>query len=192
MKKWIEIYRSLFLRVAQMVISIDEAWRTLASEQQKPRQFQKEFVLPFVALCAVLTFIGDLFDTHANRIVLGMVHALFCAISLLGGFWISRFICQKTTAHYYNIQLDDVQTDKIVGYSFAVVMALNGALSLFPGLFFLSFLVLYVIYMLWMAAATIVGMDEENRGKFLIINSLSIIGSQLVIQKLLDILIPNV
>lgn len=189
-QKWIDIYLKLFNRLVA-ILTIEQAWKTLAAETLQPKQFLKEFIYPFIALCVLLSFIGSLFFNNLP-FVLDIVSAIFTGISLFCGFLLAKMICQKTTIYYYKMVLTDEQLDKIVGYSFSVVLLINALLSIFPSFFFLYFLLLYVVYMLWIAAGEMLGLSEDNRGKFLLINSLAIIGAPFIILKLLLALLPNV
>ena len=80
---------------------------------------------------------------------------------------------------------------RFVGYSSALMFALNIVLILLPEFFFLRIFVLYTFYIVWEGAGPYMKIEEPERLKFVGITTAIILFTPFVIEFILSLLMPG-
>ncbi len=167
----------------------EESLAQLKNNKVSEKVFFKKVILPFIAICSVFAALNVVL--YGSPTVASVcVKMLFTFIAFVAAFFISTTVCQKTLELCYNQKTDKSTIYQVVGVGFLVIYLLSLLLSI-VNMFFLWILCFYVVYLLWIIADVVFGIEENNRGKFLFFNSISIIFSEALIYKILTLLVPN-
>lgn len=151
-----------------------------------------DYIMPMSVLAALLCFIGSLLnagDMHFERAV---IKSIFVFISLVLSFYAQYFIVKYVTGRWFVSGLPRwnfaVMTASLMTVTFAVEMVSG----LLPDMFFVSFLYVYVLYLVWLLTESVVPVDEALRNKYMVLVSIIDIVIPWLLVKLLRIMIPNI
>ena len=73
----------------------------------------------------------------------------------------------------------------------SLVFSVNVLQASFPNLFFVSFLYIYVFYLVWVMSEGVVDISEDMRNKYMGLVSILVFVIPFVMGKLLNMLVPN-
>lgn len=185
-----QIYKQLFTTVWQFWHTPEQAWHEATTTTIGTRHFYHHYVLPSIGLCVLAAFTGCMIR-GANGIT-AAVSAFINGGMLMAALWLAKLVCRTCLKRSYNITPTAEECNKIVGYPFSIMFALNISHSLFPTWFFVIILAFYVVYELWFAAEVFFQLEENNRGRFLLFNSLAIIFLPILLDRVSTWLLPNI
>ena len=87
--------------------------------------------------------------------------------------------------------IEDRNIAMFVGVLMSLVFSVNVLQALFPNLFFVSFLYIYVFYLVWVMSEGVVDISEDMRNKYMGLVSILVFVVPFVMGKLLNMLVPN-
>jgi hypothetical protein len=87
--------------------------------------------------------------------------------------------------------IEDRNIAMFVGVLMSLVFSVNVLQALFPNLFFVSFLYIYVFYLVWVMSEGVVDISEDMRNKYMGLVSILVFVIPFVMVKLLNMLVPN-
>lgn len=163
-----------FQRAKNFITSPVEEWQVIQEEQANRSEVVRNYLLLFVLLLAVTTFLGIfLFRNYVTVSIM----ALSAVVSALGAFlsvYISAYVINEL-APKFDSKRDFASTFKLVTYSYTAIFIAHSIASLLLPLFFIVIFGLYSIYILWMGLEYMMETPRENRLIFGIICSLIIL-----------------
>jgi len=171
-------------------MSTTPTWVGISNENNKENESFTKFVVPWVALCTLIVFVFETIYAENKRFEIGFIYAFVNLLSLSGAYFFTKTI----TNSYFKKNLPElfskVNIEKIVAYSFAVVFVIKIVTAIIPSLFFLRILNVYTIYIVWDGCRIIFNINEDERGKIMLLISLSIIFTPAVINKIILFMLP--
>jgi len=163
-----------FQRAKNFIVSPAEEWQVIKDEQASRSGVVRNYLLPFISLLAITTFLGLLL--FRNYVTISIM-ILVTVVTSLGAFlsiYISATIINEL-APKFDSKKDFTSTFKLVTYSYTAVLIAHSFASLLLPLFFIVIFGLYSIYILWMGLGPMMETTGENRLIFGIICSLTIL-----------------
>lgn len=148
-------YKKLFSRTKNMILSPKQEWINIFKEKSDYNSILSNFVLPYIGIITLITFISSLTTLHVVDYTLALKSALskFCSLflGLLGSYYITTSIIPKFVQKPLdkNVKLLAI---KIIAYSSIIIYLANIAISLMPQLYFLQIVTLYIGYLIWLGA----------------------------------------
>ncbi len=165
------------------------SWEVVLNEK-KQNSFQKYF-LPLLFISAALVLFFKTLYAPSKPIQVGFVYAVITLISYFSTFYLARYFTatflkkNHPTTDYFHL------IEKLVSYSFAVVFPIKIITTIIPSLFFLQILNVYTVYIVWEGCRIIFDMDEDERGKIMLIVGISIMFLPAIISKIILLMIPS-
>ncbi len=172
-----------------LMTSTSQSWEVVLSEK-KLNSFQKYF-LPFLFICAAIVLAFKALYAPSKPIQFGFVYAVITIIAYLSTFYLTRYFTvsflkkNHPATDYFHL------IENLVSYSFAVVFPIKIVTTLIPSLFFLQILNVYTVYIVWEGCRIIFDMDEDERGKIMLIVGISIMFLPAIISKIILLMIPS-
>lgn len=187
------MYKDLFSWVIALITNPGKAWKELSAKEEKGDEFLSRFVFPLIGLVALAAFVGILFTHKQFSVELALKSAIKVLISYVGGFYLAAYWLNELWGKMFGREKDLKLCQRFVGYSSAMMYALNILLLLLPigDFFFLRIFIFYTVYIVWEGAEPYMRMDEKNRLKFVLTASAFIILLPEVIGLLLYMLMPG-
>jgi hypothetical protein len=138
-----------------------------------------------VSFVGVLFSVGKFDVQTALKIVIKQIAVYF------GGFYLASLILSEFVIFRFMETKNRLLCERFVGYSSALLYAVAIVKSLFPGLFFLTLIVAYSVYMIWEGAVYYLKIKEEDMIKFTVFSSAIILLTPLLIEQLIGLLLPG-
>jgi len=191
-----KVFKKMFKRLIQITISLivkpSEAWKGLAAKQDEEHEkFLSDYVYPFVGMVAVAAFVGVFFSRKEFDFQIALKSAIIGSMAAFGGFFAGAYLLNESLNRFFERERDMKLSQRFVGYASALMFSLNIVLSLLPEFFFLSFLVLYTVYIVWEGVIPYLEIKPEDQMKFTAIASAIIVVSPVIIKYLLVLLMPG-
>lgn len=182
-------YKELFFRTYNILRFSSKTWQTIVEEEDKSEKVINDFIIPLAAICALSAFLGVLFQSWIFEKAL--VSAIITIGKSFGSVFLSFFLLQETMERFFNLERNKVRNLQLVGYSYAVIFALDIIANLIPDLFFLRFFKLYVVYVVWEGVEFCTKVQDNKRVPLVLYISALILLSCIIIEKFLLIFMPN-
>lgn len=163
----------------------------LVRRQEESEEFLSRFVYPLIGLVTVAAFVGVLFTRKEFDVQLALRLSIKTLVSAFGGFHLAAYIMNELWQSLWNREKDMKLWQRFVGYSSALMFALNIVLTLLPEFFFLRIFILYTIYIVWEGAGPYMGVEENVRLKFVCVTTFVILAMPSVIEFVLRMLMPG-
>jgi hypothetical protein len=184
--------RRLFILLFALISEPVKAWTQLAEKPEgRNEDFYKNYLYPVIGLIALFSFSGTLlsiekFDVQiALKIVIKQIAVYF------GGFYLSSLVLSEYVFPRFNKEKDRFLGERFVAYSSAMLYAIAMLQSLFPSLFFLTFIVLYSAYIIFAGTTNYLKIKEEYLVKFTVLSSIIILLFPGALELLIEWLIPG-
>lgn len=139
----------------------------------------------------ITAFLGVLFTQKEFNLELALKSSIRTLVSTFGGFYLSAYIMNEIWKGFFKRPDDMRLWQRFVGYSSALMFALNVLLTLLPEFFFLRIFVLYTFYIIWEGAEPYLGVEDASRLKFTSIATAVILVMPIAIELLLSLLMPG-
>lgn len=143
------MFKNIFNWVILIISQPGKAWDTLSKKEEKTEDFLEQFLYPLVGLVTITAFLGVLFTQKEFSLELALKSSIRTLVSTFGGFYLSAYIMNEVWKGFFKRESDMPLWQRFVGYSSALMFALNVLLTLLPEFFFLRiFILLYFLYYL--------------------------------------------
>lgn len=173
-----------------LMMSTTPTWVGISNKNNKENESFTKFVVPWVVLCTLIVFVFETIYAESKHVETGFIYAFVNLLSLFGAYFFTKTI----TNSYFKKNLPElfskINIEKIVAYSFAVVFVIKIITTIIPSLFFLQILNIYTIYIVWDGCRVIFNINEDERGKIMLLISLSIIFTPAIINKIVFFMLP--
>ena len=185
--------KELFKWVVALIYQPGKAWRELAKKEEKDDEYLLRFVYPLIGLVTIAAFIGVLFAAKEFNVELALKTAVKVFVSHFGGFFLSAYLLNEIWISLFKQESDLKLCQRFVGYSSAMIFALNIILSLLPvsEFFFLHAFTFYTIYIVLEGTGPYMKVAAGVRMKFIVIASVLIMSLPVIIGILLYMLMPG-
>ncbi len=150
----------------------------------------KNFVIPLAEILCVVVFISSLFHSEIN-VAEAIVKSIFNCLSFVVGYGVLFLLVRWITLRYFVDSLSDRNVYLLVGMLMSIVFLVNLFSSLFPNLFFINFLYVYLFYLVWVMSEGVIDIVEEMRNKYMSIVSILVFIIPFIINVLLKQMVPN-
>ena len=178
-------YKELFNRVLLLISSPAKAWEEILLEEDKQKVFVG-FVYPMIGIAALSVFLGVLFTqgwSGPRSFQIAMTECCSVAISLFGGFYLAAYLLNKATIKFFNLSVNLLRTQRLIGYSSVVLFILQIVTGILPNFQIVSWLLqFYVVYIVWEGAKIFVKMEENDRLKYTLLTSFLLLACPFIIE----------
>ena len=143
------MFKNIFNWVILIISQPGKAWDTLSKKEEKTEDFLEQFLYPLVGLVTITAFLGVLFTQKEFSLELALKSSIRTLVSTFGGFYLSAYIMNEVWKGFFKRESDMPLWQRFVGYSSALMFALNVLLTLLPEFFFLRIFILYTFYIIY-------------------------------------------
>jgi hypothetical protein len=170
-----------------LMMSTLQTWESIVSDKNE-KSFQRYF-LPLLIICAAVVLVFNTIYASSKPIQTGFVYAVVTLIAYVSTFYFTRYFTNSYLVRNHVDKSNPVLIQKMVAYSFAVVFPIKLITTIIPSLFFLQILNIYTVYIVWEGCRIIFDMDEDERGKIMLIVGLSIMFLPAIISKIILLMV---
>lgn len=185
------MFKNIFNWVILIISQPGKAWDTLSKKEEKTEDFLEQFLYPLVGLVTITAFLGVLFTQKEFSLELALKSSIRTLVSTFGGFYLSAYIMNEVWKGFFKRESDMPLWQRFVGYSSALMFALNVLLTLLPEFFFLRIFILYTFYIIWEGAVAYLKVEDVSRLKFTSITTAVVLLTPIAIELLLSLLMPG-
>jgi hypothetical protein len=150
----------------------------------------KNFIMPLAEILFSVVFITSLLYSEIN-IAIAIVKSIFNLLSFAVGYGALFLLIRWVTLRFFVDAIEDRNIAMFVGVLMSLVFSVNVLQALFPNLFFVSFLYVYVFYLVWVMSEGVVDITEDNRNKYMVFITLIVIIIPIMVMVLLKKMVPN-
>lgn len=167
---------NFFNRAKNLLIYPHIEWVRVEAEITTKQQIIKSYVMPFVILIAICSFIGSsLFSLEPYPISIIIVKIFITSLLFIGGVYLSSLIINELTTSF-GINKNPEATFKLISYSFNSFFLASCLLGLLPDLPIIAILGIHSVYLFWLGVTSILKAPEANKVGFVVVSFLIIIG----------------
>ena len=178
-------FRNNIVRMWQLMMHTSATWEGILEN------VFKTFLLPVLMLVVGLNAFFKFVYADSNRFQTGIVYALAAFIAYLSAYFTARYFTVKHIVKHHPEKNNRQNIEKLIAYSFVVVFVLKIATIVIPSLFFLQILNIYTVYIVWEGCRVLFDLDEDERGKIMLIISLSVMLLPGMVNKLILTILPG-
>ncbi|MDR1980138.1 MAG: hypothetical protein LBQ39_00785 [Tannerellaceae bacterium] len=186
-----KMYKELFNWIIVIISQPAKAFYALSKKKEQEEEFLTRFVYPLIGLVTLSAFLGILFTRKEFDLELALKASIKTLLSSFGGFFLSAYLLNEVWGNFFRKEKDMKLCQRFVGYSSALMFALNTILMLLPEFFFLRIFVLYTVYIVWEGAVPYMKIEEEIRLKFVAVATTLIVVIPELINTTLFMLMPG-
>jgi hypothetical protein len=169
-------FSNVFNRAKNLLISPQMEWVRIESESTSRKELIKGYVVPFVILIAICSFIGaSVFSLQLYTFWLIIIKILITAALIIAGVLLSSLIINELCPSFETPKNPDA-TLKLIVYSFTSFYISSCLVGLLPDLTILAVLGFHSVYLFWMGTSAILKTPEVNKPGFVIVSFLIMIG----------------
>lgn len=163
-----ELYRSLMVRLRNLVISPVGEWRTIHRESDTFNDMLGNFALPLVGLVTMATFVSHLINQQAFILELALKKAVLVFVALLGALFLSWYVVSGLLKYFQFVASGELAA-KLVIYSSGPLYVISFLTALVPEIFFIQILAFYSFYLAWLGVRDIAGPAHYRKLPFSVI-----------------------
>ncbi len=163
-----------FQRAKNFIASPVEEWQVIKEEQASRSGVVRNYVLPFIFLLAITTFLGIFLFRNYVTISIMVLGAVVTSLGAFLSIYISAYIINELAPRFES-KKDFTSSFKLATYSYTAVFITHSIASLLLPLFFIVIFGLYSIYILWMGLGPMMETPKESRLIYGIICSITIL-----------------
>ncbi len=192
-----EELRFIFTYVKDLLSHTEETWKRLRDPElpaAKTEYMLRNYYWPMMGVCAICIFLlhGNGIMLHSKlaydapfSLELGMKGAVSFILGYAAGPTLAILLIREVFCRFTQAELDKERLEIFVHYTMSVVMLINLFCSFLPTMTFLSFIGLYVIYIVWLGSSELMEIVEKQQRFFIVIASVAIYYSPKLIQGIL-------
>jgi hypothetical protein len=185
------MYKELFNWIIVIISQPAKAFYALSKRKERDDEFLARFVYPLIGLVTLSAFLGILFTRKEFDVELALKASIKTLVSSFGGFFLAAYLLNEVWAGFFGKEKDMKLCQRFVGYSSALMFALNTILLLLPEFFFLRIFILYTVYIVWEGAVPYMKVEEDIRLKFVAAATVFIVAIPELINTILFMLMPG-
>ena len=163
-----------FQRAKNFITSPVEEWQVIKEEQASRSGVVRNYVLPFIFLLAITTFLGIFLFRNYVTISIMVLGAVVTSLGAFLSIYISAYIINELAPRFES-KKDFTSSFKLATYSYTAVFITHSIASLLLPLYFIVIFGLYSVYVLWMGLGPMMETPKESRLIYGIICSLTIL-----------------
>lgn len=183
--------QNIVVRSWGLMMRTSQTWEDIKNDTNNENSFKKYFI-PLLVTCALIVLIFKIIYADSKLLQTGLVYAVVTALAYMGAFYLTRYFLTSYIKKNHLEKNAPVLQENLISYSFTVVFAIKLITTVIPSLFFLQILNVYTIYIVWEGCRTLMfEMDEDERGKIMLIVGLSIMFAPAVITKVVLFMLPG-
>jgi len=182
----VETFKNMFKRAWGIIISGNATWNEIASEKASVSVIRRQYIFPWIALTVTGAFLFNL-GTFEKAIL----NAIITAISLIGGYFISNFICFAYLKNSQPGLASKIHSETLIAYSYTIIILIEMVTIIAPSLFFLRVLSIFAAYVIWEGCRAIWQLKEDERGNIVLVFSLVVIFVSVIINRMIHWMLPN-
>ena len=182
----------MFKQAWGIIVSTNAVWDKIVSEKVPVKTIRTTYVYPWIVISCVLMFLFCYIYASGKAFELAIINTIIETISLAGGYFISNLICFAYLKKYKPNLASKPDCERLIAYSFTVIILIEIITIVAPSLFFLKILCMYIAYLLWEGCRAIWLLKEDDRGDIVLVFSITIIFVPIIIDKLIHWMLPNV
>ncbi len=183
-------FRNNIVRMWQLMMQTSATWEGILEDSKEKNVF-RTFFLPVLLLVVGLNAFFKFVYADSNRFQTGIVYAVVTLIAYLSAFYTARYFTVKHIIKHHPEKNNKQNIEKLIAYSFVVVFVLKTATIIIPSLFFLQILNIYTVYIVWEGWRVLFDLDVDERGKIMLIISLSVMLLPGIVNKFILMLLPG-
>jgi hypothetical protein len=184
--------KRLFILLFTLITEPNKAWSKLAEKQENRNEgFYKSYLYPVLGWIALLSFVGTLFSIGKFDVQIALKIVIKQIAVYYGGFYLASIVLAEWVFPRFRGTKDVFLSERFAAYSSALIYAVAMLKALFPSLFFLSLIIFYSVYMIWEGAVGYLKISEEFLVKFTVLSSIIILFFPIVLEFLIEWLIPG-
>lgn len=178
-------FSNAFNRAKNLLINPQVEWVRIDSESTSRKELMKGYVIPFVILIAICSFIGSsIFSLQLYSFSVIIIKSLISAALIIAGVLLSSVIINELCPSFATQKNPDA-TFKLIVYSFTSFYVSLCLVGLLPDLAILTILGLHSIYLFWLGTSAILKTPEVNKPGFVIVSFLIMIGIYAILSLLI-------
>ncbi|MGQ1948563.1 YIP1 family protein [Geofilum sp. OHC36d9] len=154
-----QLYQDLFKRLWLFTIHPSEGWAEVYGEKKSLNAILSDFALPLMALCALTTFVGFIFNHQGFSLELALKQATVIFIALFGGLYLAYFIM----SYVLSSEMEKNNVFALSAYSSGLGYVVTLITSLVPEFLMANLLVFYAAYIIWLGMQQYLNKAEMNR-----------------------------
>lgn len=185
------MFKEIFKWVVLVISQPAKAWEKLYQKEDNQDDFLARFVYPLIGIVTVAAFLGILLTRKEFDVELALKATIKTLVAVFGGYHLSVYLLNEIWNGMFKREKNTALWQRFVGYSSGLMFVLSAVLMLIPEFFFLRIFVLYTFYIVWEGAQSYMGVEENERLKFVVITTLIILAIPYVIQFVLSLLMPG-
>ena len=154
-----QLYRDLFKRLWLFIIHPAEGWAEVYGEKKSLNAILTDFVLPLMALCALTTFVGFVFNHQGFSLELALKRATVIFIALFGGLYLAYFIL----SYVLSAEMGKNDVFALSAYSSGLGYVVVLITSVVPEFLMANLFIFYAAYIIWFGVQRYLSKAEMNR-----------------------------
>lgn len=182
---------NIFSRSWELMMTTAPAWEKIQNDNVKENSLYKGFVLPWTLLCSATVLIFEIVYATDKIYEAGFIKAFICFLSMTGSFYFTRMIALSFFKKNFPDNFSKINIEKITAYSFSVIYVTKIITTILPSLFFLQILNIYTVYIVWEGCRLLFNINEDERGKAMLLISLCIIFMPSLINRIILFMLPS-
>lgn len=169
-------FNFIFNRARNLITNPQIEWVRIESEPTSKKKLLRSYVIPFVILIAVCSFIGaSVFSLQYYSFSIIITKIVITAALVIGMVYLSSIIINELTISF-GMARNLEGTFKLISYSFTSFFISSCLVGLLPDMQILSILGVHSIYLFWLGSSSILKIPETNKVGFVVVSFLIIIG----------------
>lgn len=184
-------FNVFFNRAKHLLIYPQIEWVRIEAEITTRSQIVRSYIVPFVILVAICSFIGSsLLSLQPYPVSVIIVKVLITGLLLVGGVYLSSTIINELTTSFA-ITRNLEATFKLISYSFNSFFIASCLAGLLPDLAILPILGLHSVYLFWLGVTPLLKVPEASKIGFVVVSFLIIIGIYAIFSLIVGIIVEG-
>lgn len=159
-------FKYILKYLISLVVNPEQTWQFLANQEgqeSKADYMQRNYYFPMWGVIAICLFLLKGFSTEEFSFEVAMKSAVSFMLSYFAGLYLAAFLLRLAFEWCWGILLDKERLQVFVGYAMSFLMAVDLLMSLMPSISFVAFVNLYLVYIVWCATISYLGVEENRR-----------------------------
>lgn len=182
---------TIFKHTWGLMMSTASTWDAIRTELKSENSTFKSFVLPWTIIISLVVAVFSALYSTQKVIETGFIMGFVTAIAIIGSYYISRSLAFSFFRKNHSDLFSKSDISKIVAHSFTVVYLTKIVASIIPSLFFLQILNVYTVYIVWEGCRVFFNINEDERGKSMLLISLCVIFMPSIISRVILLMLPG-
>lgn len=183
--------KELVRLIVDLIFQPTDTWKRLSEKEMDHAVFMKKILYPMIILLTVTAFAGVLFTRKEFDFELAIKSAILAFLTFYGGFYLAVYVLNEVLVKFLKLPKDIKLYARFVGFSSLLMYTIYILLKLIPQFFFLSIFYLYTVYIVWEGAGPYLKISENERLKFTVISTATILLVPFLIDLILLFLMPG-